>query len=149
MIVLESSLHRRLFSGIVAIAALASAIGLLGCGAKGDHTTAPVNGKVTYKGQPLPTGTIMFVPGEGPAATGEIAKDGSYRLSTYANDDGAVLGKHKVSITALQNVGAGLPEQKSGTPPSLIPKKYISDQTSGLTAEVKAGGNVVNFELKD
>jgi hypothetical protein len=136
-------------SGLLLVGLLVSVACQTGCAPKGDLTTAPVSGKITYKGQPVPTGTIMFVPGEGPAATGEIAKDGSYTLSTYSNGDGAVLGAHKVSITALQNVGAGLPEQKSGTPPSLIPKKYISDMTSGLTAEVKQTDNVVNFDLRD
>ena len=73
---------------------------LAGCGRNDGLITAPVMGKVTYRGKPLPNGTVMFVPGEGPAATGEISRDGSYRLST-GSLDGAVLGNHKVSITAL------------------------------------------------
>jgi hypothetical protein len=117
-----------------------------GCSPKLGLETAPVSGKVTYKGKPLPNGTVMFVPGEGPAAYGEIGKDGAYRLST-GNIDGAVLGNHKVSITALQNVGEALPEQRSPTPSSLLPAKYLNHENSGLTAEVKRGKNEVNFDL--
>ena len=119
---------------------------LAGCGRNDGLITAPVVGKVTYRGKPLPNGTVMFVPGEGPAATGEISRDGSYRLST-GSLDGAVLGNHKVSITALADIGGALPEQRSPTPPSLLPAKYLSHETSGLTAEVKQGKNEVNFDL--
>jgi hypothetical protein len=136
------SISRR---SIIALALLFTVA--LGCGRKQGMETAPVSGKVTYKGKPVPNGTVMFVPAEGPAATGEIGPDGSYKLTTYANNDGAVLGTHKVSITALQDTGGGLPEQRSGTPPSLLPSKYLSHDTSGLTAEVKASDNQVNFDL--
>jgi hypothetical protein len=120
-----------------------------GCAKKSRWETAPVSGKVTYRGKPLPTGTVMFVPGEGPAATGEIGKDGTYKLTTNA-DDGAVIGTHKVTITALQGMEGALPEVRSGTPGPLVPAKYLNAETSGLIAEVKPKtNNEVNFELKD
>jgi len=134
---------------IVMLLYLAAAVAI-GCTKKGGLATAPVSGKVTYRGKAVPTGTVMFVPSEGPAATGEIGTDGTYKLTTCHPDDGAVIGKHKVTITALQGMGDALPEQRSPTPPPLIPAKYLNDETSGLTAEVKAGTkNEVNFELKD
>jgi hypothetical protein len=126
---------------------LALLAALNGCSRRQGLETAPVSGKVTYRGKPLPNGTVMFVPGEGPAATGEIRPDGSYTLGTYTATDGAVLGNHKVSITALQNVGEALPEQRSPTPSSLLPAKYLNHENSGLTAEVKRGKNEVNFDL--
>lgn len=110
---------------------------------------APVHGKIMYKGKPVPSGTIMFVPDKGPAATAEIAKDGAYRLITEGIGDGAVLGNHKVSITALADMGNLLPEQRSGTPPPLVPAKYLSHENSGLRAEVKSGDNELNFDLTD
>jgi hypothetical protein len=124
---------------------LATAV-LAGCSKNGGLITAPVTGKVTFKGKPLPNGTVMFVPGEGPAATGEIGSDGAYRLTT-GSIDGAVLGNHKISITALADIGSALPEQRNPTPPSLLPAKYLSHETSGLTAEVKQGNNEVNLVL--
>jgi hypothetical protein len=121
-----------------------------GCSKKGGMETAPVSGKVTYRGKAVPTGTVMFVPGDGPAATGEIGSDGSYKLTTFSPGDGAVIGTHKVTITALQGFGNALPEQRSATPPPLVPAKYLSGETSGLVAEVKPKTkNEVNFDLKD
>jgi hypothetical protein len=121
-----------------------------GCARKTGLPTAPVVGKVTYRGKPVPTGTVMFTPEDGPAATGNIAPDGSYRLTTYRDGDGAVIGRHKVTITALQDMGNLLPEQRSPTPPPLVPVKYLSAETSGLTAEVKPDvTNTINFDLKD
>ena len=135
---------------VLLFSALLAAAVISGCGKKGGLETAPVSGKVTYRGKPLTTGTVMFVPGEGPAATGEINSAGVYKLTTYTSGDGAVIGKHKVTITALQGMGDALPEQRSPTPPPLIPAKYLNDGTSGLTAEVKPGtNNEVNFELTD
>jgi hypothetical protein len=121
-----------------------------GCAKKGGMETAPVSGKVTYRGKAVPTGTVMFVPTEGPAATGNIASDGTYKLETYTAGDGAVIGTHKVTITALQDMAGALPEQRSPTPPPLVPAKYLSGETSGLVAEVKPKtNNEVNFDLKD
>jgi len=122
------------------------AVAASGCMRKSGPETAPVFGKVTFKGKPLPNGTVMFVPGEGPAAYGEIGSDGNYRLSTN-NADGAVLGTHKVSITALGDIGTALPEQRNPLPQSLLPRKYLNHDESGLTVEVKRGDNVVNFDL--
>jgi len=121
-----------------------------GCAKKGGMETAPVSGKVTYRGKALTTGTVMFIPARGPAATGEIGKDGIYKLTTYRPDDGAIIGAHKVTITALQGMEGVLPEVRSGTPGPLVPAKYLNDETSGLTAEVKPKtNNEVNFDLKD
>jgi hypothetical protein len=104
---------------------------------------------VTYKGKPVPTGTVMFVPEKGPAATGEIGKDGTYSLSTYGKNDGAVLGKHKIAVTALADMSGRMPEDRNPLPPPIVPEKYLDQDRSGLTAEIKEGPNTVNLELKD
>jgi hypothetical protein len=130
---------------ILVIGAMAS-----GCSRKSGMETAPVSGQVTYRGKAVPTGTVMFVPGAGPAATGEISSDGRYKLTTYSAGDGAVIGTHKVTITALQGMGDVLPEQRNATPPPLVPAKYLDGEKSGLVADVKPKtNNEVNFDLKD
>ena len=125
------------------LAALAIAAG---CTSSGNLPTSPVKGRVTYRGKPVPNGTVMFVPETGPAATGELTKDGTFVLTTYSNGDGAVLGMHKVAITALQDT-SGLSPEQSGTPAPLVPEKYLGQDTSGLTFEVKEGENEANFTL--
>ena len=112
--------------------------------------TAVVRGKITYKDKPVPSGTILFMPEDDrPAATGEIQPDGSYLLETYAPGDGAVLGKHSIMITAVEDQTGKLPEARNPMPALLIPVKYTNFTTSRLTAEVQAGENTFNFDLKD
>src|SRR4029079_2260524 len=76
-----------------------------GCGSK-YPPTAPVKGKITINGIPVTTGLINFYPttGERPAL-GHIGPDGCYSLTTFERGDGALLGRHKVSIksTRIEN----------------------------------------------
>lgn len=62
-----------------------------GCGS-GHPETFPVAGKITYDGQPVTQGTVVFYPEEGQPAMGTIAADGSYRLTTFEDGDGAAAG---------------------------------------------------------
>ncbi len=111
--------------------------------------TAVVQGTVTYKGKPVPNGTVNFVPAEGPAATGEIRSDGSYRLTTFRQGDGAILGMHKVVIVAMQDQSGQAVEAYTPLPPPIVPLKYTSLATTDLKAEVKDQENTINFDLKD
>jgi len=82
------------------------AAGSAGCGSSNGLNLGKVHGKVTFKGEPVPFGQIMFMPDtgkgtSGPPALGSISKDGSYSLSTEESGDGAIVGVHKVSITGL------------------------------------------------
>jgi hypothetical protein len=124
-----------------------------GCNSGGEGL-AVVKGKVTYKGKPVPNGTINFLPDDGNklSATGEIQPDGSYALQTTQGtrpSDGAVIGKHKVVIVAMQDMASRLPEERIPLPPPIVPIKYTSPATSDLTAEVVDKENEINFDLKD
>jgi hypothetical protein len=133
----------------IIILAAAAATLALACGCGSDRLpTAVVNGKITYKNKPVPNGSILFSPEKGPSATGDIKPDGSYTLTTYRAGDGAVLGKHTVTIAAFEDTSNKLPEERPGLPTAIIPAKYESAATSGLSADVKAGENTVNFDLK-
>lgn len=61
----------------------------------------PVSGRVEVDGKPLSTGGIMVVPETGRAASGSIAPDGRFTLSTFKEGDGVVKGRHKVEIFAV------------------------------------------------
>ncbi|QDV10523.1 hypothetical protein CA51_03720 [Rosistilla oblonga] len=130
--------------------AIASALLLstAGCGPTGKRiATAPVKGKVTYKGAPVTTGTVMFIPTTGgPPATAEIQPDGTYSLKTYDPGDGAVLGDHTVAVTAM-DLPAGTPEDPVAAPTMLVPAEFGNPSTSGLTATVVEGDNALDFNL--
>lgn len=137
------------FRSTVSIAvAAALLLSTAGCGPTGKRiATAPVQGKITYKGSPVTTGTVMFVPTSGgPPATGEIQPDGTYSLKTYDPGDGAVLGNHTVAVTAM-DLPAGTPEDPVAAPTMLVPAEFGNPSTSGLTAEVAEGDNALDFDL--
>ena len=120
---------------------------LAGCGER--VKMGRVSGKVTYKGQPVPNGAITFLPSpSGPPATGAI-ENGTYTLQTPEFGRGAVLGKHEVMITALQDAPTWGPEERTPLPPPIIPVKFGDTSTSGLTAEVQEGENTIDFDLTD
>jgi hypothetical protein len=132
-----------------------------GCGAD-ERGMAPVSGTVRYNGQPLAKAYVVFAPEEQGArsATGSTDENGHYRLTSFAPDDGARVGKHRVIVGAVS--GPEMPDnpdlmpEVNGQPgkqqPSklLTPARYNSYDTSGLTAEVVAGKkNVFDFDLTD
>jgi len=122
----------------------------VGCSHSDNPKTYPVDGKVSYRGQPVTSGMIMLTPTEsGHAATGSLDKDGSFRLTTFEKNDGAVPGMYQVAIQVFPAEGAGLPGAEFGgkTPP--VPQKYASAASSGLTAEIKVGENHLDFALKN
>jgi hypothetical protein len=102
---------------------------------------------VTYKGRPVPNGTVSFIPDGGTVATGEIGPDGSYTLTTFRKGDGAILGMHRVVISAVDAGKEG--EAAASLPAPIIPLKYMNLSTTDLRAEVKDGENVYNFDLED
>jgi hypothetical protein len=116
-----------------------------GCGSSShDLETAPVMGKVTYNGKPLAKGTVVFVPEHGRGATGVIQADGTFKLTTYADGDGAIIGTNKVGISAWQS------ENVEGPNKLLVPQRYTSPDSSGLTCDVKSGQkNEISLNLKD
>lgn len=147
---------------------------VLGCSSGGaGPTLAPVDGEVTFSGNPIAGATVVFIPEKGPVAIGITDTEGKFRLST-GTDRGAVVGQCKATVTvpdpapeaaltqpktqaeaeaymkkvnALQEarIGAGAAAQK---PESLIPAKFAKAETSGLSYTVKTGSNHFKLELQ-
>lgn len=119
---------------------------LAGCsGGAGTAPTAKVEGTVTYKGQPLATGTIVFYPANGRSASGEIKAGQIGPMTTFRDGDGVPLGANKITIEAYDKPVADMNTKRT----LITPKKYGSLTTTDLTADIKAGTNKVTFELKD
>jgi hypothetical protein len=129
-------------------------LGLAVCGCGSDELpVAPAKGTVKYQGKLLEFGSVIFQPEKGPPARGTIQSDGSFVLGTYGSSDGAIIGKHKVRITCSETQKPGYTPptgEEAGVGKSMIPKKYVSFRSSGLTKEVtESGPNEFNFELTD
>jgi hypothetical protein len=131
----------------------------------------PVSGTVTYNGSLLEKGEISFVSEDlknNLGATGPI-KNGSYALSTGGNEDGAQVGKYKVTITAKEDfyakAKADFAKESGRADPGFIPQQFLrkaeaevknlspagygDPRTTNLTAEVKAQSNPIDFKLSD
>jgi hypothetical protein len=127
-------------------------VSFVGCSSENRVATGTVTGVVTYNGDPLQIGSLLFVPvGGGPTAEANIGTDGSFEMGTYDDDDGAVLGEHQVMITAFTAPGgSGLPEDVidgDGAPVSILPDFYGDLEKSGLKVDVKSGENNIDFVL--
>ena len=116
----------------------------VGCGEKGPEMV-PVTGTVTYKGEPLRTGTIQFHPTSGRQASGKIVDGQIVEVSTFNPGDGALVGKHQVTIYSFVRPQVGF-----DIPPSVIPERYNNPSTSALVVSLESGSDVeLNLELND
>lgn len=108
----------------------AAMLTFIGCGSGGD--TSEVKGSVTFDGQPVPEGQVLF---ESTTVVGAEIKNGAFTAQVPN-------GKHKVRITASREEGIapdGLPNFVM-----YIPKKY-NEQTT-LEEDV-TGPKEVKYDL--
>lgn len=126
---------------------------LVGC--QRGPTVAPVSGVVTHQGAPLANAHVTFTPVEGAnPASGFTDARGRFTLQTFSNNDGALIGKHRVSIIARGperplrqgEIGSGMPgEMAPGEP--VIPVKFFAPESSGLEREVVPGKNEMTIDI--
>ena len=132
-----------------------------GCGNAdpGKPKLGKVNGKVTYNGKPVTSGTVTFTPeatkggATGQGALGQISADGSYDLTTFDTGDGAILGQHIVTVVSYSDPNYGKPKP-DGTydyklPKPAIPEKYTKVDQSPLRCTVEEGSKTFAIEMKD
>jgi hypothetical protein len=115
------------------------------CGAAGCGGLTSVEGKVVFKDgssvKPLAGGLVVFEPLAGAgktAARGAIQEDGSFKLGTHREDDGAAPGKYRVHVTPPAPTVAQL---RKGNPPRVIHPRYQKSDASPLEFTVTSGKN--------
>ncbi len=129
---------------------IATVFALLGCSSS-EYKIAPVEGTVTYQGNKLTFGKLYFRPvkkgegeGENPGrpAFATIDEQGHYRLSTYGQYDGAIVGAHNVQFimpSGNESKKAFFAQGKEKPPKFLRPKEP--------RLEIQPGNNVFDIEL--
>jgi hypothetical protein len=142
----RSFAHRRHLTICAAITLAA-----IGCN-NSQEDVVDVRGRVTYKGQPVTTGTVRFTPtqvamGEASSrpVTAVLDSDGAYRMKAFRSRFGMSPGDYAVSILSFE--GSMMEPE---TVKYLVPKKYSDTRTSGLTATVpvdQSGTLELNFDI--
>jgi hypothetical protein len=123
-------------------------LALLGCGG-GGPPSGTVKGTVTLDGQPVPAGTVMFIPDQsagmsGPAAQGQLGSDGTFELQGPAGRREVLVGAYIVTVTGPQ---VSSDSEGSSATSVKLPEKYQYEQSSGITQQVVEGPNQVKIEL--
>ncbi|MFH1922449.1 MAG: carboxypeptidase-like regulatory domain-containing protein [Planctomycetota bacterium] len=113
------------------------------CGCGGKHDTHRVTGKVALTdGTPLADVRVTFESQEAAiSATAVTDEDGTYRLGTVKEGDGAPAGAYRVAVVELPGDDPDHPS------PPRIHRKYGSFKTSGLKFTVERGRNSYDIEL--
>ena len=109
---------------------------LLVTSCSGSRAVYPVTGKVLFQGRPAVGAVVQFHPQDQSDANpvvpvGQVGADGSFRLTTYAHEDGAPAGRYVITVFWGVPSKGGDDFQRI-----LVPGRYMSPATSGLTAEV-------------
>jgi hypothetical protein len=115
---------------------------LAGCGPSNGLTMGRVSGRVTYNGQPVELGEVLFLPdsekgNSGVPSMGPITKDGSYIMSTQDFGDGVIAGHHKVGIRALDAVPVGKVETPELDPAVATGKEMLADRIKRSKAQAQ------------
>ncbi len=131
---------------------------MLTCAAQGCSTSVKgpprgaVTGTVRLDENPIADGHISFFPIKGTTGpvVGAVISSGGYAIS---ESQGPVAGWNRVEISFTRKTGRSVPAGSPYPPGTMvdeivegIPARYNSQST--LTAEIKAGENELNFDLK-
>jgi hypothetical protein len=129
---------------------------MAGCGRSG-RPTGTVTGTVTYKGTPVPSGTVAFFGPNDQVDSAPINSDGSYTATKVP------LGPVKVTVTTPPSKAADLkkaakqsgnrrfgkgPEFPETVDTVAVPDKYSNPGKSGLGLTVTEGSQPYNIDLK-
>lgn len=116
-------------------------------GCSSGPATGEVNGKVTFKGQPVTEGFVTFMnPNEGGAGEGKIGPDGSYAVVGKL-----VVGEYIAVVSPPMHIVDTDPGKSPPAPVEKnvknIPVKYRQQGTTPFKFPVKEGKNEINLEM--
>jgi hypothetical protein len=164
-------MERTFMKSLSSTIACCAALSLCGCSSKPDHPpTFPVTGTVMMKNRPVEGARVIFVPTtEGvEAASGITDADGKFQMTTYESGDGAQAGSFRVKVAKYDTSKGAVvaedakpisyeEEQKLQFAPdekptpqakNILPKKYNSETSSGITHTVADGPSTLEIKIE-
>jgi hypothetical protein len=121
-----------------------AALGVIGCGKKADYGS--VAGRVTFKGQPVTEGIVVFSSVDPPdlnvSQTARIHSDGTYSVK-MSDGPGLIAGKYEVAVKppVVEPPGSKIAGARSNAKHDDIPLRYRLQKTSKLSLTVEEGKN--------
>jgi hypothetical protein len=135
-----------------ALPVLILTLALAGCGS--GEVRGRIAGKVTYRGQAVSEGILVFSDDEkGVHITTKLNPDGSYELRT-AKGVGLPVGTYRVSVCPPPSAPAKISFASDATTSTEIkqyadiPQKYREQATSGLIVTVSEGENTFDIAMQ-
>ncbi len=123
-----------------------------GCGSKQTDRgpVGVVSGKVTFKGEGVTEGTVLFTnAASGFGGTATIESDGHYQMSS---SEGLPVGQYNVTVMPpiiMQEVIPNSPPSEVPKEMPNIPERYRYEKTSGLSVEVQKGKVTFDIDMDD
>tara|TARA_R110002096_G_scaffold62300_8_gene154178 strand:+ start:55 stop:513 length:459 start_codon:yes stop_codon:yes gene_type:complete len=132
-----------------------------GCGSGTDEwveareTVYPASGVVTLDGQPVKGATVIFHSvRKSISAQGMTDEDGRYYVTTYEDNDGAVAGKHVVTVRKSEYVQKKTKHHTEEEPSyykvatEILPAEFATEKTSTLEVTVpESGADDLDFKF--
>ena len=134
----------------------ATILSLVLCGCGSGEARGRVVGKVTFQGQAVPEGIVVFNNDEKAVHTNaKLKSDGNYEIIT-AKGAGLPIGTYRIAVRPPSPRPAPLPtsvaaaksEPEETKQYPNIPQKYRDPKTSGLTLTVKEGENSFDIAMQ-
>jgi hypothetical protein len=147
LIVIVQALPRRFTRYLTA--GLWTGLVLLGGCREAGPPLVPVSGLVTYRGKPLPRGTVSLRPTQAGAwdqPTGSIDASGRYVVYTQGRK-GAPPGDYVVVVMATDAPAANEGAAHPTLPQSIIPARYGDPAVTPLRIKARPG-SATSFELE-
>lgn len=157
---------KKLSVPLLALSALS--LFIVGCGS-GTPSTVPVSGTLVFEdGKAVAGASLRFVNAlGGRESSGYTGKDGSFTLSTFSQDDGAIPGDYTVVVTKIAAPDTGGLDTKNMKPEDMmkmgeklkmgggakkvedpVPAIYGDAKTSPLKHKVDSGSKGITLKLK-
>ena len=129
--------------------ALTLVLAAAGCGGPG---LVNASGRLTYKGQPVPSTLVTFWPEEEGkrASTGVTDDDGNFTLSYSRQEPGVLVGRHTVFLdyhVSMEEELHQIPPKASKELKAVI-ARYGDVKKSPLRYEVKKDGQFIEIDLE-
>lgn len=121
---------------------------LLAAGCNSGPSTVQVSGKVTVDGQPLPKGSLRFIPDAGKGNKLEVEPAGTIEGGSYSiftsGKPGAPAGSYKVAVVSEGEIDSTNP----APPKSMVDPKFSDPQTTTLSVEVSPTAQPGAYDLQ-